>query len=170
MKYRNEKNTILRILDLAQAPNIKVICNALQFTRIKDVEKKATQILEKLKKSKSNLLGDIGHPQNPSMAVYYSCQLLKVKVDERKLIALSRLQRKQWTKLKMLWRPTWVDCTDVPIGKAMKETSKSATLTRKTEGIIQSPISLNKIENIYYDVNYFSYRSPNTSTKSSLYH
>lgn len=117
-----------------QPPNIKSICIALELSRIKDVEKNASLFMENLKKSKSNLMGEFGHPQNACMAVYHSCKLLAIKVNERKLITLSRLQRKQWTQLKMLWQP-WLNnhawSTGPTDGKvATKNKPKNVTLTR----------------------------------------
>lgn len=127
IKYRNEKNTILRILDINQAPNVKSICIALKLTTVKDVQKNALLILEKLKKSKANLLGEIDHPQNHCMAVYQSCKSLNVQqVDERKLIDLSRLQRKQWTQLKALWSPWLEERKTVATTKTTKRNSKCA--------------------------------------------
>ncbi|XP_037033891.1 origin recognition complex subunit 6-like [Bradysia coprophila] len=135
IKYRNEKNTILHILDLMQPPNIKGICIALELSRIKDVEKNARLFMDKLKKSKLNLLGEFGHPQNVCMAVYHSCKLLAIKVNERKLITLSRLQRKQWTQLKMIWQPwlndhPWSSGSTTDSKVTAKNKSKNVTLAR----------------------------------------
>lgn len=94
-------------------------------SQIKDIEKNVSLILEKLKKIKANLLGDDRHPQNACMAVYHSCKLLSVTVDERKLIDISRLQRKQWTQLKSLWRP-WLDKIPPP-AKTTKRSSQKLT-------------------------------------------
>lgn len=68
----------------------------------------AKQILAKLKTSNVNLLGEISHLQNACMAVHLACKGLGVKVDERKLIDQSRLNRKQWTHLKAMWCP-WLE-------------------------------------------------------------
>ncbi|KAG4073005.1 hypothetical protein HA402_009424 [Bradysia odoriphaga] len=148
VKYRNEKNTILHILGLTP-PNIKSVCTALELPRIKDVEKNARLFMDKLKKSKLNLLGEFGHPQNACMAVYYSCKLLAIKVNERRLITLSRLQRKQWTQLKMIWQP-WLNdhpwsagpTTDSKV--TTKNKPKNVTLTRTDDQQTRPTI---KIEN-----------------------
>lgn len=137
IKYRNEKNTILTILNINQAPNVKTVCIALKLTQSKDVEKNASQILEKLKKNKANLLGEIGHPQNACMAVYQSCKLLSVKVDERKLIDLSRLQRKQWTQLKVLWSPWLENCKILATAAEVPKQNSKKSTNAQTNGIIE---------------------------------
>ncbi|KAJ6649222.1 Origin recognition complex subunit 6 [Pseudolycoriella hygida] len=102
VKYCNEKNFLLRILDIEQTQSVESVCNALKLTKVKDVEKTATKLLERLKQSEMNL-GEISHLQNICMAIYQSCKLLKVKVVETQLISWSTLRRNQWTKLKSLW-------------------------------------------------------------------
>lgn len=67
----------------------------------KDLEKYATEFLKQFKLSQ-----DISdeHPQYDAMAVYQTSKMMKIKVNEDKLIDASHLNRAKWTILKNMWQ------------------------------------------------------------------
>lgn len=133
-KYQKEKNTILRILGKSQETTVQSICVALNnLPRLKEIEKNATRILEKLKRIKGHRLGDMSHPQYRCMAVYKSCKEFGVKVSvahKRKLNDLSLLDPNQWKYLESVWCSWLEEPNIVPPVDVMDQHSTTATVAR----------------------------------------
>lgn len=71
----------------------------------KELEENATKILKEYKTSHDIIES---HPQYDAMAVYHTSKMMKIKVNEEKLIDLSHLKRMQWTQLKTQWH-RWLE-------------------------------------------------------------
>ncbi|KAJ6626123.1 Origin recognition complex subunit 6 [Pseudolycoriella hygida] len=104
-KYRKEKNIILRVLNVNQVHDIRTICQSIKAINSQELEENATKMLKDFKVSKD--VTD-AHPQYDAMAVYQTSKMMKIKVNEEKLIDASHLKRMQWTNLKNQWH-RWLE-------------------------------------------------------------
>lgn len=95
-------------------PDVKSICLSIRVANTKELEENATRILNEYKVSKE--LAE-SHPQYDAMAVYQTSKMMKIKVNEEKLIDVSHLKRMQWTNLKNQWN-RWIEENKVTL-KAM---------------------------------------------------
>lgn len=118
-KYRKEKHIIQRILNVTQVPDVKSICLSIRVANNAELEKNATRILNEYRASKG--LTD-SHPQYDAMAVYQTSKMMKIKVNEEKLIDVSHLKRMQWTNLKNNWH-RWLEENKVTLKAVPKKRS-----------------------------------------------
>lgn len=118
-KYRKEKNIIQRILNVTQVPDVKSICLSIRVANNKELEENSARILNEYKVSKD--LTD-SHPQYDAMAVYQTSKMMKIKVNEEKLIDVSHLKRMQWTNLKNQWH-RWLEDNKITLKGVQKKRS-----------------------------------------------
>lgn len=118
-KYRKEKNIIQRILNVTQVPDVKSICLSIRVANNKELEDNATRILNDYKVSKEVI---DSHPQYDAMAVYQTSKMMKIKVNEEKLIDVSHLKRMQWTNLKNKWH-RWIEENKISLKAIPKKRS-----------------------------------------------
>lgn len=104
-KYRKDKQIIQRILNVTQVPDVKSICSTIRVTKSKELEENATRMLKVYRDTNDAIES---HPQYDAMAVYHTSKMMKIKVNEEKLIEVSHLRRMQWTNLKTKWN-RWLE-------------------------------------------------------------
>lgn len=85
----------------------------------KELEERATTMLKEYRAT--NELTD-SHPQYDAMAVYHTSKMMKLKVNEEKLIDVSHLQRMQWSNLKTQWQ-RWLEVNKIKLTDNTKKRS-----------------------------------------------
>lgn len=120
-KYRKEKNIIQRILNVNQIADVKSICLSIKVANKKELEENATRILQQYRESKE--LSE-EHPQYDAMAVYQTSKMMKIKINEDKLIDVSHLNRSQWTNLKNIWH-RWLEENKITLATNPKKNGSS---------------------------------------------
>lgn len=129
-KYRKEKQIIQRILNVTEVPTVKTICSTIRVADSKTLEEHATRMLAAYRSS--NHLTDF-HPQYDAQAVYQTCKMMKVKVNEEKLIDASNLKRMQWSNLKTKWQ-RWIEQNKITLADNPKKRTAEKGKIGPTEG------------------------------------
>ncbi|KAG4071896.1 hypothetical protein HA402_006057 [Bradysia odoriphaga] len=116
-RYRKEKNIIQRVLNVTQVPDVRSICSMVRVANQKELEERATKMLKEYRATTD--LTD-SHPQYDAMAVYHTSKMMKLKVNEDKLIDVSHLKRMQWSHLKTKWQ-RWLDVNKIKLTDPTKK-------------------------------------------------